>query len=682
MIQAIGLTSVPRRRCGPVVDDLTFEARPGQVTALLGADSSGKTTALRLLLQLERGRGVALFRGRPLKRIPNPVREIGVLLGDVPGHPGRTASGHLRMLAAVAGVPAERADDLLDVVGLSGLAHQRLGSFSLGMDRRLGMAAALLGDPHTLVLDEPARGLSPREGSWLHGLLREYAEQGGAVLITLRDPREAGRTADRVVTIDGGRLQADQEAADFARTRLRPRVVVTSPHAGRLATLLRGEAGLTAGSGPAAGAEGPLEIVWEGGSRLRVYGSSCAAVGEAAYRHGILVHQLAAETGEAVAAASAPRTPLARADGRRADARTAAVRPAESGDGPAEPVRPVKSSHPAGPGDADDRPGGAGPGDTPADAPAGGTAEADALRAHAVTGPPRFSAVPRPGPAAPLRYELHRFLGISVTWYVLAVALLAALLPAVGLAAAGAESYDPGRPPPLLTGLPAAVSSFPLTPAALAAGVLGALAFGQECRYPALAPAQTPVPRRIGLLVAKLSVAACTSVTLCLVTGALNAVVLSLLFGSDVLMLPPEAPALPALALPVLALTVGCAWAGLLAAAITRSTAAGLAGAIAVPALVTPVVRELLAGSVRRSFDGLPARLESVFLVSWRSEGEGWPAVALRLLSQPAGMAVVLSAAVLGCGYVLLLLRGRWRRRLLPPAAAGGGSNTASQSPP
>ncbi|KOG90359.1 ABC transporter ATP-binding protein, partial [Streptomyces varsoviensis] len=110
MIQAIGLTSVPRRHQPPAVDDLTFEAPSGRVTVLLGASGAGKTSALRLLLRLDPGRGVALFRGRPLHRIPHPAREIGVFLGDVPGHPGRTARGHLRMLSAAVGVPAERAD--------------------------------------------------------------------------------------------------------------------------------------------------------------------------------------------------------------------------------------------------------------------------------------------------------------------------------------------------------------------------------------------------------------------------------------------------------------------------------------------------------------------------------------------------------------------------------------------
>ncbi len=174
------------------------------------------------MLELDSGRGVAYFRGRPLHRIAHPAREVGVLLGDVPGHPSRTVRGQLRMLCAAAGTPVTRADEMLEVVGLAGLGDQRLGTLSVGMDRRLGLASALLGDPHTLVLDDPAEGLSPRENSWLHGLLRAHAAQGGTVLYATADPKEAARTADHVVTLDVGRLVADQDVTDFARTRLRP----------------------------------------------------------------------------------------------------------------------------------------------------------------------------------------------------------------------------------------------------------------------------------------------------------------------------------------------------------------------------------------------------------------------------------------------------------------------------
>ncbi|GDY62258.1 hypothetical protein SAV14893_016510 [Streptomyces avermitilis] len=293
VIQAIGLTSNPRKDLPPVVDDVSFEAHAGRVTALLGTPGAGKTTALRLMLELQQGRGITYFRGRPLHRIAHPSREVGVLLGDVPGHPARTVRGQLRMLCAAAGVPVRRADEVLEVVGLVSLRDERLSTLSRGMDRRLGLACALLADPHTLVLDAPADGLSAREGRWLHGLLRAHATQGGTVLFTTDDPREAAQTADQVVTLEAGRLVADQEAADFARTRLRPRVAVRSPHAARLGALLAKEARTGQRS---------VEIVREDGNRLSVYGSTCADVGETAFRHGILVHQLADETGDMGAA--------------------------------------------------------------------------------------------------------------------------------------------------------------------------------------------------------------------------------------------------------------------------------------------------------------------------------------------------------------------------------------------
>ncbi|MEU3351223.1 ATP-binding cassette domain-containing protein [Streptomyces sp. NPDC037389] len=594
MIQAIGLTSLSRRHQPPAVDDLTFEARPGRVTVLLGEPGAGKTAALRLMLRLDAGRGVALFRGRTLDRIPHPAREIGVLLGDVPGHPGRTARGHLRMLSAAAGVPAERADDVLEVVGLSGLADQRLGDFSLGMDRRLGLASALLGDPHTLVLDEPAGGLSPRETAWLHGLLRGYAAQGGAVLVTSRDPAEAARIADQVVTIDEGRLVADQEGTAFSGTRLRPHVVVQSPLANRLAHVLAEEADSAdeRTSGP------PVEVVREGGSRLLVYGSSCAVIGETAYRHGILVHRLAEETMD-----TGPVAPLRRADGRGADGTAG-----EDGatDGPAVPEAAARSG----------------------------------LRHR----------LPAPSPAWPLRYELRRATGVRTGWGVAGGALVLSVLASILLARAGAAPT-----PRLLAGWPLWL---PLPPAAFAAGLLGSLSFGQEFRYPALAPDQGTVPRRLGLLGAKLAVSAGIALLLALTALGLDAAALRTLFG-------PAVPVLPggwAVALVGwTCLVLGCAWAGLLAAGLFRSTALGLVAVLAVPTLVVPVLGGALSRPEARSLIGLPERLRSAALVRWPSGVDQGIEAALRLMSQPIGWALALSLAGLLGAYVLTVIRGRPR---------------------
>ncbi|MBW1595524.1 ATP-binding cassette domain-containing protein [Streptomyces sp. JJ38] len=636
MIQAIGLTSDPRRGRPAVVDDLTFEARPGRITTLLGPTGAGKSTTLRLMLQLQGGRGVALFRGRPLHQVRQPAHEVGVLLGDVPGHPGRTARGHLRMLAAVAGVPADRADELLDVVGLSGLADQRLAAFSLGMDRRLGLAAALLGDPHTLVLDDPAQGLTAREVAWLHNLLRGYAEQGGLVLTTTRDPKEAARIADRVVTIEGGRLLADQEADDFARTRLRPRVVVTSPHARRLAAVLAQEArsaawagGLTAQrsgaarprpvhaarpgaitSGPDTGTAQPVEIVEESGGRISVYGSTCAMVGEIAYRHGILVHQLADEVGDTGSRAAPP---LERADGRGGDR------------------RPGRGGHAA--------PRGAG-------AVWGGAA----LGTRGAGASPRVPTVAPPGPCRPLRYELRRLSGIRSTWLLLGGTLLAGLVAALVL---GHQADGGGAR--ALTGWP---DLLPLPPLAATAGLLGALSFGQEFRFPALAPAQAPVPRRLGLLAAKLAVSSAVALLLTLGAVLVNAAALTACYGTGFLGLPPHwAVDVGATA----CLAVGCAWAGVLAAAVFRSTILGTAAVVAVPLALAPVVRRLLVDGNVDTVTALSQRLEPLILLRWPGGADSWAPTAARLLSQPVSGALAVSLAALFFAYACTTLYGRAR---------------------
>ncbi|MEU8566932.1 ATP-binding cassette domain-containing protein [Streptomyces pathocidini] len=646
MIQAIGLTSAPRRSAPPAVDDLTFDARAGHVTALLGTPGAGKTTALRLMLHLQPGRGTALFRGRPLDHIPHPTREVGVLLGDVPGHPGRTVGGHVRMLAAAAGVPAERADEVLDRVGLSGIAYQRLGALSLGMDRRLGLAAALIGDPHTLVLDEPAWGLSPREATWLHGLLREFAVGGGVVLITLRDPREAARVADRVVTLQRGRLAADQDAAEFARTRLRPRVAVRSPQATRLAALLADD------SCPG----GPSEVVRESGNRILVYGSTCAAVGEVAFRHGILVHQLADETGD-----SGPESPpLDRADGRLQTKQ--ATPPPASQATPTPSGTPVPSGTSA-PSVAPALSGTSAPPATPAlsgatvcrdSAPqaAGRQPAPAAANSATVTTAATATAEIRPvaptGPVWPLRYELHRAGGVRTGWLAAAGTLAVSLLCALLMARAGETSAAR-----LISGWPV---ELPLPPAAFTAGLLGALAFGQEFRYPALTHADRPVPRWLGLVVAKLGVCTAAAVALAALSAIVNSAALWLFFGGEALNPPSD---WPVLAGGWAGLVIGCTWAGLLAAGLFRSTTMGLAAVLAVPVLVVPAVQALPVRPATYPLAGLPGRLREASLVRWPSGGDHWITDAVRLGTQPVGQALVLALCALLCAYLTRVLRGR-----------------------
>ncbi|MGW7280808.1 ATP-binding cassette domain-containing protein [Streptomyces sp. NPDC054844] len=711
MIQAFGLTSNPRKELPPAVDDVSFEARAGHVTALLGAAGAGKTTALRLMLELQHGRGLTYFRGRPLHRIAHPSREVGVLLGDVPGHPSRTVRGHLRMLCAAAGVPVRRADEVLESAELVGLRGERLGTLSRGMDRRLGLACALLPDPHTLVLDDPAGALSAHEARRLHDTLRAHAAQGGTVLFSTADPKEAARTADHVVTLEKGRVVADQEVADFSRTRLRPRVAVRSPHAARLAALLAKEA---------RAARRSVEVVREGGNRLAVYGSTCADIGETAFRHGILVHQLADEIGDMGPGAGA--VPAARQqdaeDSREPGAgnRTAAPRPSPADPPPSAPAPPPAATasgggdprrsprdepldslqsegpqpSPTGPAvDASRR----SPRDEPLDSlqsegprpsptgPAGDVSGAESAHTPPAHTPPALTAprhTPRPfaaltpaaadtrkaasslpppisvrsapSPLSPLRYELRRAVGISTGFVTGAVVLVVSAVTAVVLARVG---HTPQ--PRLLAAWP---RELPLPPAALGAGLLGALAFGDEFRHPALAADRGTVPRRMGLLTAKLLVSAATALVLAALTVGCDAEVLHLFYGQELAKVPADWPALTA---GWLGLVVGCAWSGVLAAGVFRSTTAGLAAVVAVPVLVVPLVQRVWAGPSVRTAAGFPMRVREVLLTQWPFGGERYLAEVLRMIVQPVGSALTLSLTALLCAYLLMTLRSRAR---------------------
>ncbi|MGV9952097.1 ABC transporter ATP-binding protein [Streptomyces cellulosae] len=645
MIQAIGLTSIPRKEQPPAVDNVSFEAHAGRVTALLGAPGAGKTTVLRLMLELQRGRGITYFRGRPLHRIPHPAHEVGVVLGDVPGHPARSVRGHLRMLCAASGVPARRADEVLEAVGLVSLRDERLGSLSRGMDRRLGLACALLPDPHTLVLDDPARGLAAGERHWLHDMLREHAAQGGTVLCSTADPKEAARFADHVVTLDGGRLVADQRAADFARTRLRPRVVVRSPHAARLSVLLAQQART---------AQRSVEVVREGGNRLCVYGSTCAEVGETAFRNGIVVHQLADEVGDMGpgAGTDAEGSPTPAAESRPAAVTDAQSVPdpdpeavAASDPGPESPTpepeaAPAPTTPPEPPHLAPDD-------DTPQAAPPPQPATPSPA---SVTLPPPVLVRPAPTPLRPVRYEIRRAAGVATGYIVGACVLAVSALTAVLLARIG---HTPQ--PRLLAAWPV---ELPLPPAALGAGLLGALAFGDEFRHPALAVDRGTVPRRLGLLTAKLFVASLTALALAVLTVGCTAELLYLVYGSELVALPADWPALTA---GWLALVTGCAWAGVLAAGVFRSTTAGLAAVVAVPLLVVPAVHTITEGPAVRGPAPLAGRLRDGLPLRWPFGGEQHLEALLRLLAQPVGGAMALSVLALLCAYAFTGLRSRVR---------------------
>ncbi len=633
MIQAIGLTSSPRKELPPAVDDVSFEAHAGRVTALLGAPGAGKTSVLGLMLELQRGRGVTYFRGRPLHRIPHPAHEVGVLLGDVPGHPARTVRGHLRMLCAAFGVPGRRADEVLEAMGLMSLRDERLGTLSRGMDRRLGLACALLPDPHTLVLDDPARGLSAGEGRRLHDVLRAHADHGGTVLCTTTDSKAAARIADHVVTLEGGKVVADQDVREFARTRLRPRVAVRSPHAARLSVLLAQEA---------RAARKSVEVVREGGNRLCVYGSTCADVGEAAFRNGIVVHQLADEVGDMGPGAGVAERPGSGAETTAEDRRPAPAQPAA-----------VASLTPV-PGDRDpseeDGAEGARTERRRGWRQAGRTPGGDRALPAGGGLPPPITVRPAPRPLRPLRYEIRRATGVGTGFLVAAGVLVVSALTAVLLARVG---HTPQ--PRLLAAWPA---ESPLPPAALGAGLLGALAFGDEFRHPALAADRGTVPRRLGLLTAKLLVASAGALVLAVLTVGCDAEVLYLVYG-------PELVEVPADWLPLsagwLALVTGCAWAGVLAAGVFRSTSAGVAAVVAVPLLVVPLVHKVLDRPSARTPAPFSERLSEGLPLRWPFGGGRHLDSVLRLVAQPVGGALTLSLAVLLCAYLLTSLRRRVR---------------------
>ncbi len=191
------------------VEDLTFQVEAGKVTGFLGPNGAGKSTTMRLMLGLDNGVGATTYDNKMLRDYPQPSKVVGILLEAKAFHPTRTARNHLRVLAAAGGIPDARVDEVLDVVGLKSEAKKKPGKFSLGMSQRLGIAAAILGQPTHLVLDEPANGLDPEGIAWLRDFLKDYADQGNAVFISSHLLSEMSQLADNVVVIGRGKLIAD-----------------------------------------------------------------------------------------------------------------------------------------------------------------------------------------------------------------------------------------------------------------------------------------------------------------------------------------------------------------------------------------------------------------------------------------------------------------------------------------
>ncbi|GAA2819777.1 ABC transporter ATP-binding protein [Kitasatospora sp. CM 4170] len=229
-----------------VVDDLDFEVRPGVVTGFLGPNGAGKSTTMRMILGLERPTaGRTLVDGRPYAELPDPLRRVGALLDPQALHGGRTARGHLRWLAASNALPKRRVDEVLAQVGLTDAADRRIRGFSLGMRQRLGVAAALLGDPPVLMLDEPVNGLDPEGIRWIRTLLRGLAAEGRSVLVSSHLMTEMALTADHLVVIGRGRLLADAATTEFIDRHGRTRIRVRAVNPEKLSALMR-DSGLDA----------------------------------------------------------------------------------------------------------------------------------------------------------------------------------------------------------------------------------------------------------------------------------------------------------------------------------------------------------------------------------------------------------------------------------------------------
>jgi ABC-2 type transport system ATP-binding protein len=215
MIVARGLTKSYGRTVA--VEDVSFTVRPGTVTGFLGPNGAGKSTTMRMIIGLDRpDAGQATVNGRPYHELRWPLREVGAMLEAKAFHPGRSARSHLSSLAASNDIPAGRVEEVLALTGLTSVARRRAGKFSLGMAQRLGIAAALLGDPGVVILDEPVNGLDPEGIRWMRTLLRSLAEQGRAVLISSHLISEVAMTADQLIVIGRGRLLAQTTVAELS----------------------------------------------------------------------------------------------------------------------------------------------------------------------------------------------------------------------------------------------------------------------------------------------------------------------------------------------------------------------------------------------------------------------------------------------------------------------------------
>jgi ABC-2 type transport system ATP-binding protein len=308
MIEVRDLT----KRYGPkvAVDHLSFTVEPGRVTGFLGPNGAGKSTTMRLVLGLDHpNAGSATINGKPYHELSRPLRTVGALLEVKSVHGGRSARNHLRFLAQTQGLPRRRVDEVLGLVGLVDVAGKRARGFSLGMSQRLGIAAALLGDPEVLLLDEPVNGLDPEGVLWIRNLMKQLAAEGRTILVSSHLMNEMAVTADHLIVIGRGMLIVESSTEDVIARSADKSVRVRSPEAERLAKLIEAAGGTaaagdkTAAAGPASfgrpavlgasgGAAAGAPANGNGAGLLTVTGLDAARIGELAASAQIVLHEL------------------------------------------------------------------------------------------------------------------------------------------------------------------------------------------------------------------------------------------------------------------------------------------------------------------------------------------------------------------------------------------------------
>jgi ABC-2 type transport system ATP-binding protein len=261
------------------VDDLSFTVKPGRVTGFLGPNGAGKSTTMRMMLDLDKpAAGRVLIDGRPYRTLTEPLRQVGALLEARSVHGGRRAHHHLRWLAQTNRIPAARVDEVLEQVGLMGVRRKRVKGFSLGMHQRLGLAAALLGDPPVLLFDEPVNGLDPEGIVWLRNLMKKLAGQGRTVFVSSHLMSEMALTAEHLVVIGRGRLLADTTVEQFIAENTQSYVRIATPEPERLREVLAAEG---------------IQVTDSGDGALAAHGADPARIGELVAAHGVVVHEIA-----------------------------------------------------------------------------------------------------------------------------------------------------------------------------------------------------------------------------------------------------------------------------------------------------------------------------------------------------------------------------------------------------